>query len=130
MKILFLTYDLPYPLNTGGKIRAFHLIKGISSEHRITLFSYYRKNEQKKDLPEVKKGMPVRITLDAFPNESFAGQVRRIAPYVLEVEKQARTVDVEADFTNPADYSRLLAGYSADPSLECASGLAERAFTR
>lgn len=66
------------------------------------------------DLPEVKKGMPVRITLDAFPNDNFAGQVRRISPYVLEIEKQARTVEVEADFTNPDDYSRLLAGYSAD----------------
>jgi HlyD family secretion protein len=66
------------------------------------------------DAPSVKKDMPVRITLDAFPGETFEGQVRRIAPYVLEIEKQSRTVDVEAVFTNPDDYSRLLPGYSAD----------------
>jgi HlyD family secretion protein len=66
------------------------------------------------DAPQVKKEMPARITLDAFPGETFEGKIRRIAPYVLELEKQARTVEVEADFTNPADYSRLLAGYSAD----------------
>lgn len=66
------------------------------------------------DAPSVKMDMPVRISLDAFPGESFAGQVRRIAPYVLEIEKQSRTVDVEAVFTNPEDYSRLLPGYSAD----------------
>ena len=66
------------------------------------------------DAPSVKVDQPVRITLDAFPGEIFPGRVRRIAPYVLEVEKQARTVEVEGDFTNPADYSRLLAGYSAD----------------
>jgi HlyD family secretion protein len=66
------------------------------------------------DAPSVKKGLPVRISLDAFPGEYFAGQVQKIAPYVLEIEKQSRTVDVEAVFTNPADYSRLLPGYSAD----------------
>jgi HlyD family secretion protein len=66
------------------------------------------------DAPAVKVGLPARITLDAFPNETFEGRVRRIAPYVLEIEKQARTVEVEGDFTNPADYARLLAGYSAD----------------
>lgn len=66
------------------------------------------------DAPAVKLGLPVRITLDAFPNKSFEGKVRRIAPYVLEIEKQARTVDVEAEFTNPEDTTQLLAGYSAD----------------
>ena len=36
-------------------------------------------------------GLPVlaRITLDALPGQTFAGKLRRIAPYVTEVEKQA-----------------------------------------
>jgi HlyD family secretion protein len=33
---------------------------------------------------------------------------------VLDREKQARTVDVEVEFTNPEDIRQLLAGYSAD----------------
>lgn len=66
------------------------------------------------DAPSVKPGLSARITLDAFPGETFDGRVRRIAPYVMEIEKQARTVDIEAEFTNPADYVRLLPGYSAD----------------
>ena len=66
------------------------------------------------DAAQVKIGQPVRISLDAFPKKHFDGTVRRIAPYVLEVEKQARTVDVEAEFSNTADYARMLAGYSAD----------------
>lgn len=66
------------------------------------------------DAPYVRQDMPARISLDAFPEQSFGGQVRRIAPYVLEVEKQARTVDVEAVFTNPEDYKKFLPGYSAD----------------
>ena len=66
------------------------------------------------DAPQIKTGMTVRISLDAFPDKHFAGRVSRIAPYVLEVEKQARTVDVEALFTVAADYQSLRPGYSAD----------------
>jgi HlyD family secretion protein len=39
--------------------------------------------------------------------------VRRVAPYVLDQEKQARTVEIEAVFDDP-EKAGLLAGYSAD----------------
>lgn len=65
------------------------------------------------DAPAVRTGMLARITLDAFPDQDFPGHVRRVAPYVLEVEKQARTVEVEAEIDNPEKYD-LLPGYSAD----------------
>ncbi len=65
------------------------------------------------DAPKIRVGQVARITLDALPGHIFEGKVRRIAPYVTEVEKQARTVDVEAEFANP-DQAVLLVGYSAD----------------
>jgi len=65
------------------------------------------------DAPRIKPGQPARITLDAMPGQTFSGKVRRVAPYVTEVEKQARTVDVEADFDSPPK-AVLLVGYSAD----------------
>lgn len=65
------------------------------------------------DAPRLKAGQPARITLDALPGKTFSGKVRRIAPYVTEVEKQARTVDVEVDFDTPPKQI-LLVGYSAD----------------
>lgn len=66
------------------------------------------------DAGTVRPGMPVRITLDAFPDAPRAGRVRRVAPYVLDLEKQARTVDVEVDFVDGEDAARFLPGYSAD----------------
>ncbi len=66
------------------------------------------------DGADVRVGMKARITLDAFRGHKFSGQVRRIAPYVLDIEKQARTVEIEASFLNKKDLSGLLAGYSAD----------------
>ena len=65
------------------------------------------------DAPEVRAGMPAWITLDAFKDRRFAGTVRRVAPYVLDIEKQSRTVDVEAVINDP-DMQVLLPGYSAD----------------
>ena len=59
-------------------------------------------------------GMPVRISLDAFPGRTFAGRVSRIAPFVRELEKQARTVDVEVKFERVPQDLMLLSGYSAD----------------
>ena len=66
------------------------------------------------DAPKIAVGQPVRITLDAQPGKTLSGKVRRVAPYVSAVEKQARTVDIEVDFTQPAEASKLLVGYSAD----------------
>jgi HlyD family secretion protein len=66
------------------------------------------------DAGQVRPGMPVRITLDAFPDTVLVGRVRRVAPYVLDLEKQARTVDVEVDFVKPENARGFLPGYSAD----------------
>lgn len=66
------------------------------------------------DAPKLHTGQAVRISLDALPGQSFAGKVRRVAPYVTAVEKQSRTVDIEATYDKPADAGRLLVGYSAD----------------
>jgi len=66
------------------------------------------------DVASINLGQEARITLDAFGEQRFAGEVRRIADYVLDVEKQARTVDVEVEFVDREEVTQLLAGYSAD----------------
>ena len=66
------------------------------------------------DAPRIRVNMKVNISLDALSGEVFSGTVKRIAPYVLEVEKQARTVDVEVEFVCQQDCMNMLPGYSAD----------------
>ncbi len=71
------------------------------------------------DAPKITPGLPVRISLDALPRQSFAGRVKRVAPYITALEKQSRTVDIEAVFDSAADSNanpqgKLLVGYSAD----------------
>ncbi|MCE1182223.1 MAG: efflux RND transporter periplasmic adaptor subunit [Rhodocyclales bacterium] len=66
------------------------------------------------DAPKISAGQPVRVTLDALPGKTLPGKVRRVAPYVSAVEKQARTVEIEVDFAQPENAGKLLVGYSAD----------------
>ncbi|MGD9661468.1 MAG: efflux RND transporter periplasmic adaptor subunit [Porticoccaceae bacterium] len=66
------------------------------------------------DASEIVVNLPVRVTLDAFRGRDFPALVTRISPYVLDLEKQARTVEVEANFVDLDESVRLLAGYSAD----------------
>lgn len=66
------------------------------------------------DAGELHNGLPARISLDAFRDETFSGSLDRVAPYVLDLEKQARTVEVDVVFTDPTVRERLLVGYSAD----------------
>ena len=72
------------------------------------------------DAPKIKAGLPVRVSLDALPKQPLSGKVRRVAPYVLAVEKQARTVDVEVDFERPPGVD-MLVGYSADVEIVLSS---------
>jgi HlyD family secretion protein len=48
------------------------------------------------------------------PSNRFPAKVKRVAPYVSALEKQARTVDIEATFDDPTAPGKLLVGYSAD----------------
>lgn len=66
------------------------------------------------DTPKIRPGLPVRISFEALPGKVFAGKVKRIAPYITAVEKQARTVEVDVEFDHPDEARGLLVGYSAD----------------
>ena len=66
------------------------------------------------DASKIQKGMRVHVTLDAFRGEQFEGTVSRIAPYVKELEKQARTVDIDVKLIDKEQHKKLLIGYSAD----------------
>jgi len=66
------------------------------------------------DAPRIRPQMPARISLDAFAGKIFDGIVRRVADYVLDLEKQSRTVEIEVEFTNIEDINNMLPGYSAD----------------
>ncbi len=66
------------------------------------------------DAARIQLGMAARVSLDAFRDQDFVGTVKRIAPYVQDNAKQARTVEVDVELNTLAEGIKLLVGYSAD----------------
>lgn len=66
------------------------------------------------DAARLRPGLPVRATVDSHPGRKFAGTVARVAPYVLDLEAQNRTVAIDVDLTEPDVARELLPGTSAD----------------
>lgn len=50
-----LTPYLPYPPSSGGQIRSYNLIKQLSKQHEITLYSLIKSESEKEYIGELKK---------------------------------------------------------------------------
>lgn len=44
-RVLYLTHVFPYPLNSGAKVRAYHMLRHLSSQHTVTLVSFVRRDD-------------------------------------------------------------------------------------
>jgi HlyD family secretion protein len=69
------------------------------------------------DSASVRAGQRAKVTVDSHPGAEFEGRVLRVAPYVLDVEAQNRTVEIEVAFEDAEFASSLLPGTSADVEL-------------
>jgi len=52
--------------------------------------------------------------VDSLPGRNLPGRLVRVAPFVLDLQEQNRTVEVEAEFSDVADAAGILPGTSAD----------------
>lgn len=66
------------------------------------------------DAARLAPGLPARATVDSHPDRTFPGRVARVAPYVLDLEAQNRTVEVEVELDDARLAETLLPGTSAD----------------
>jgi HlyD family secretion protein len=66
------------------------------------------------DSASIHAGQGAKVTVDSHPGVEFAGEVVRVAPYVLDVEAQNRTVEIEVEIEDRELAATLLPGTSAD----------------
>lgn len=66
------------------------------------------------DAERVEVGQEVRVSVDSRRGEYFKGKLVRVAPYVLDVVEQNRTVEIEAELDDGITAASLLPGTSAD----------------
>ncbi len=78
------------------------------------------------DSAEIRAGQRAKVTIDSHPGLLFPGSVVRVAPYVLDVEAQNRTVEIEVELEDKELAPQLLPGTSAD--VEVVVDVRERAL--
>ena len=66
------------------------------------------------DAERIQVGQAVRVTVDSRPDAMIGATVERVAPYVLDVLEQNRTVEVEVKLDDPEAMRGVLPGTSAD----------------
>lgn len=88
MKLLFFTYDFPYPATSGGKMRAYNLLKFAREDNEIILFSFNRKNFEQKYIDGIKKlGISKIRTFQRKPLKSLSNALSFFDPVNSIFEK-------------------------------------------
>jgi HlyD family secretion protein len=66
------------------------------------------------DSARLRPELPARVSIDSQPGERFSGRVVRVGAYVLDIEEQNRTVEIEVELEDAELAASLLPGTSAD----------------
>lgn len=110
MNILFVTYGLPYPLNSGSRIREFNLIRNISRHHSVSLLSLLESKDEIRHIPELEKycdSVDVVLMTQRSPGEKLTGIFRGLLAgrpiathpfYYSELADKIRKVVFNSDF--------------------------------
>ena len=57
MRILWLKSDLLLPLDKGGKLRTWHLLRHLAARHDITYVGFARPDEPREQIPGDYRGI-------------------------------------------------------------------------
>lgn len=87
MRILFVTETVPYPLDSGGRIKTFHTLRMLAGAHDVRLHAFIRDEAQRAHRPAL-EGLGVPTTLHlvprSIPREAwFAARSLLGAPYTV-----------------------------------------------
>jgi glycosyltransferase involved in cell wall biosynthesis len=53
-RVLYLTQVLPYPLNTGARVRQYYVLRHLAREHEVTLVSFVRSDDRPEHIEHLK----------------------------------------------------------------------------
>ena len=86
MKILLVSSFLPYPLFSGGHIRLYNIVKGLSKNNEITLVCEKRDYQTKEDIKEVEKFCKKIISFERKTQWSFGNIIKTgfsLSPFLM-----------------------------------------------
>ncbi len=59
-RLLFLSPRIPYPLDTGGKIRTYHILRLLSQNHRVDVLSFFFSEQDKVAAKKLEERLDIR----------------------------------------------------------------------
>jgi glycosyltransferase involved in cell wall biosynthesis len=112
MKILWVKAGKLWPVDTGGKIRSFNILRHLARNHKVTLLSYYGGRRDAEYEAAIAKQLPGAQTIyTAAPESTMAQSI----DYILRLPSAAPYAVKK--FTHPTvrqDVARRLSDGSAD----------------
>ncbi|MBL8136154.1 MAG: glycosyltransferase [Acidobacteria bacterium] len=125
MRILFLTETIPYPLDSGGRIKTYHTLRMLAAAHEVRAHAFIREAGQRA-LLESLSSLGVAVALHLVPRSlsreawfalrSLAGApytvgrhfARRVLGEIQAVVRDWRPDLVYCDHLSMAEYARPL----------------------
>lgn len=112
MRILFLTQVLPYPLDSGPKIRAYYVLRQLAAQHQITLVSFVRTPRDLQDAEHLRHYceeahlVPIlrSKTRDAW---HMARSILSGRPFVIERDRSASMWKKLRELTSDESYDAI-----------------------
>jgi len=83
-RILFISPYVPYPLNNGGRIRIFNLLRHLAVRHKVTLLTYFTQQSQDISAKSILNNIGVNSIFIKKPIRSRlyqTGKLFTITPY-------------------------------------------------
>jgi polysaccharide biosynthesis protein PslH len=74
MKILFLAPRLPFPTDTGGKIRTYNILKQIALENQVHLICFAFEHSEQRYMPEFER-WGIKVTLVPIKEPTFTEKI-------------------------------------------------------
>lgn len=126
-QVLFLTQVLPYPLNAGPKVRAYHMLRYLGKKHQVTLVSFVRPDdtpeavEHLEDICHAVHTVPMRRSLwrnlragvkgllTGLPIVVARDEIGEMAAALRRLTREAAFDVIHADQLSMAGYGRLAA---------------------
>jgi len=130
-RVLLLTQVLPYPLDSGAKVRAYHMLCHLARQHEVTLVSFTRDDDRPEALAHLRACchavhvVPIRRSLarnawaaargliTGLPMTIMRDEAGDMVALLRRLAREAPYDVVHADQTSMARYGRLAARFGA-----------------
>lgn len=113
MNVLFISALLPYPLHSGGQIRIYNLLKRLSKNHTISLFSFIRSEDERQHVKNLSfcKNVTMVMRGHAWQPSYITKSLFGSYPFLMETYHNSEMEKLLADAVNQHDVIHIEPGY-------------------